>query len=113
MTEPDAESMAKSLMRFHGLLPRWSFRWMEPRRKFNRAGQCNWTKKSIDIQPHFVRCNHPFVVKKTILHEIAHALSPKRGHGKEWKRIARAVGHTGSTYYGKEVKKRLRRKLPR
>lgn len=28
----------------------------------------------------------------TVLHEIAHALSPVRGHGYEWKEMARKVG---------------------
>lgn len=122
----DAEQMAYSLMRFHGLVvhdysleaPRslvrrgqWAFDWMQKRKRFRRAGQCVWSTKTIMLQPRFVECNYPLIVKRTILHEIAHALvGARNGHNRLWREQAIAIGDDGGRCYGKEVKKRLRRK---
>jgi predicted SprT family Zn-dependent metalloprotease len=106
-----AEQMALSLMRYHGVHD-YKFELMQPRKKFCRAGQCSWVKKVISLQPYFIECNYPIVVKRTILHEIAHALTPKQGHNKQWKKMARSIGDDGGRCYGKEVKKRRNKKLP-
>lgn len=39
----------------------------------------------------------------TVLHEIAHALTPKAHHGREWKHVAIAIGCNGSRCYSGEV----------
>lgn len=106
-----AKQMANSLMRHHGLYDH-TFTWMVRRKKFNRAGQADWNKKLIQLQPTFVELNLPFVVKQTILHEIAHALRPRHRHNKYFQKTARAlgcvpgVGCKNHTYYGKEVKRK-------
>lgn len=111
MNKEQAEQMAISLMRHHGLYD-YKFSWMQARGKFNRAGQCNWKTKTIQLQPFFVKWNYPVIVKQTILHEIAHALTPKHGHNKYFQKTASALGHIASdrrgrhTYYGKEVKRK-------
>ncbi len=105
MTLDDAEQMAYTLMAQHGLYD-WKFQWMQVRKRFNRAGQCSCWRKTIWLQPRFVICNYPETVRMTVLHEIAHALTPGAGHSKVWKEKARSIGHTGNRYYGKEVKKR-------
>lgn len=112
----DAEKMVESLMRFHGLTSHehsvvrhgWKFEWMQMRYKFRRAGQCIWSKGLIMLSPRFVECNAPIIVKRTILHEIAHALvGPRNGHNRVWKEMAIKIGDDGGARYGKEVKKRL------
>lgn len=108
MTLEESEKMALSLMRHHGLHD-YKFQWMQPRKKFNLAGYCNWRDKVISLQPMFALCNYPVLVKRTILHEIAHALTPKQRHNRVWKEMAIKIGHSGNRCYGKEVKKRLRK----
>lgn len=118
MSLEDAERMAYTLMKHHGLVvhnylsPRalvrhgWAFDWMQKRKHFRRAGQCVWSKYTIMLQPRFVECNYPFIVKRTILHEIAHALvGVHNGHNRRWKEMAVSIGDDGGTRYGKEVKK--------
>lgn len=126
----DAEAMAYALMKHHGLYTQdpatvgmrrtdgefirygWAFEWMQKRYKFRRAGQCVWSKALIMLQPRFVECNYPFIVKRTILHEIAHALvGARNGHNRVWKEMAIRIGDDGGARYGKEVKKRLPKKI--
>lgn len=106
----DAEKMVCSLMKYHGVLG-WNFEWLQPRKKFNRAGQCSGSRKTISLQPYFVLSNYPMIVKRTVLHEIAHALTPGQHHNRIWKEKAVCLGHSGSRTYGKEVKKRIKHKL--
>jgi predicted SprT family Zn-dependent metalloprotease len=109
MTLHDAEQMAVLLMKHHGVLD-YKFSFMERRKKFHRAGQCDWKKKLIQLQPTFVELNYPMIVKQTILHEIAHALRPRHGHNKFFQKTACALGHRitygkSHTYYGSIVKR--------
>jgi len=98
--------MALSLMRHHGVYD-YKFRWLRRRIPFARAGQCDERKKEIALAPFFVECNIPFIVKRTILHEIAHALAgAKHNHNKWWKKQAVALGCSGNRCYGKEVRRR-------
>lgn len=107
----DAEQMALSLMKFHGVQD-FKFELMAKRKKFRRIGQCNWRKKIISIQPHFIECNAPIIVKRTILHEIAHALvGARNGHNRVWKEMDIKLGDDGKRTYGKEVKKKKRKNI--
>lgn len=86
-----AEQMATSLMRHHGVFD-YSFSYMKRRQRFDRAGQCNWRKKTLQLAPTFVELNLPVLVKQVILHEIAHALRPRHHHNKFWKLTATELG---------------------
>ncbi len=108
MTLEEAEQMTHDLLKQYELHD-WKFQWMQVRKRFNRAGQCCYSKQTIYLQPRFALCNTQEVVKMTVLHEIAHALTPRCGHNKTWKAMARSIGHTGNRYYGKEVRKRKSR----
>jgi predicted SprT family Zn-dependent metalloprotease len=111
MTIDSAEKMAVGLIKYHGLTD-YKFSFMKRRRYFNRAGQCWWQKKLIQLQPTFVELNAPVIVKQTLLHEIAHALRPRHHHNKFWKETARSIGCVVGQYglrcYGKEVKRHKR-----
>ena len=105
-----AQQMAISLLRFHGLHD-YKFSYLRAMGKFSRAGQCNWKKKIISLAPFFVKWNSPFVVKQTILHEIAHALTPRHGHNKFFQKMASEIGHIATcsgrhTHYGKHVNRK-------
>lgn len=39
----------------------------------------------------------------TVLHEIAHALTPGANHGRKWKTVAVSIGCNGVRCYGKDV----------
>ena len=84
----EAEKLAVSLMQKHGL-HNWSF-------KFDRAkwrfGCCNYTKKQISLSHYLTELNPEKLVKDTILHEIAHALTPGDGHGPLWRQKCIEIG---------------------
>jgi len=101
----NAEYMAKQLIIKHGVA-NYAFSFMKTRRNFSAAGNCNWKEKTIKLQPTFVKLNSYEIVRNTILHEIAHALKPRHGHNKFWKRTAENIGCNGTRCYGKEVLKK-------
>ena len=50
-----------------------------------RAGACHYRAKTITLSEHYIRMNEWDEVRNTVLHEIAHALTPAdRGHGWSW-----------------------------
>ena len=94
------------LLAKHGLADAgWSVSFMKKRKPFSRSGQCRQLKKRIEIQPTFVELNDAETVNQTLLHEIAHALTPKHGHNKFWKRKAIEIGHSGERCYSDSVKR--------
>jgi predicted SprT family Zn-dependent metalloprotease len=83
-----AQQLAHQLMQQHGLHG-WSFRFDHARR---RLGACHYTTHTITLSRHLARINSEAVVRDTILHEIAHALTPGGRHGAAWRARARAIG---------------------
>lgn len=95
----DARNAALSMMAEHGLdTPSgWVFRFDDARRRF---GSCHWDKKLITLSRALTLLNDAGHVRQTILHEIAHALAPRRaGHGPVWRRIALSIGDDGARCY--------------
>jgi predicted SprT family Zn-dependent metalloprotease len=84
----EAERLARSLMARHGLRD-WSFRFDRARRRF---GCCNYTTKTLSLSRHLTLLNAREVVRDTILHEIAHALTPGANHGPAWRKKCLEVG---------------------
>lgn len=86
------ERLARRLMNKHGLAD-WAF-------LFNRStvffGQCNKALRIIYLSVHFAEQHDKYLVeiRDTILHEIAHALTDGRSHGKEWQAKATELGAT-------------------
>ena len=72
MNLKDAEELALSLMRKHGL-SHWEFGFDRAKRRF---GACNFSKKRISLSKYLTEVNEIEQVRDTILHEIAHALAP-------------------------------------
>lgn len=76
-------------MNYHGLSS-WDFEMREMKTYF---GFCFYSKKLITLSSILASLNDESQVIDTLLHEIAHALAPKRaGHGKPWKTLASALG---------------------
>lgn len=65
-------------------------------------GHCNYRKRTICLNPTYVRHNSVENVRDTILHEIAHALTPNDrahgGHGREWREACVRVGAKPNRY---------------
>jgi predicted SprT family Zn-dependent metalloprotease len=68
-------------MRQHGLKD-WSFRFDRAKRRF---GCCYYATRTITLSQHLTVLNDEATVRDTLLHEIAHALTPAAGHGPAWR----------------------------
>ncbi len=89
MKQTIAYQLARSMMDEHGLT-HWSFGFDTATR---RLGVCIIGRQRIQLSRTFTRLNPEDKVKQVILHEIAHALSPRNAHhGEQWKKTAIAIG---------------------
>lgn len=86
----DAEDLAFDLMADYGLST-WNFGFDNAKL---RCGQCSHAKRRITLSRHYVELNDEREVRDTILHEIAHALTPGAKHGPKWQAVARRLGAT-------------------
>ena len=88
-----AIDLATELMDAHGLVG-WRIKLDHARR---RAGQCDFTNKTISLSRLYVRHADIDHIRDTILHEIAHALvGPRHGHDTVWRQKAREIGCTAT-----------------
>jgi len=104
-TPQEVVELAKKLLALHGLCD-WSVELMDNRRLH---GQCKMSEKVIRLNRRDVFHRNAGFVKDTILHESAHALAPRGGHGSEWRDIAYRIGVRDPGYkrYGLCAKLRL------
>ena len=97
----EARVMARSLMDGYGLKS-WDFSFDRANRRF---GCCYRDLSRITLSRPLTLMNGAEEVRRTLLHEIAHALAPqKAGHGPEWKAIARRLGCDTACSYPAEVR---------
>jgi predicted SprT family Zn-dependent metalloprotease len=99
MNLPEARALALSLMSKHGLLQQWSFRFDRAKCRF---GCCSVRQKLIRLSAPLTQLNSREQVTDTILHEIAHALTPGQGHNRLWKQTAAAIGARPERCYSEE-----------
>lgn len=93
----EARKLTTDLMAKHGLIELgWKFEYDNSRMRF---GICRYKKKVIGLSRHLVSINSPERVKNTILHEIAHALTPGHGHDNVWREKAIELGCDGKRCY--------------
>lgn len=89
----EAENLAISLMSEHTLIIQgWTFKFSNKKKS---AGTCNYTRKTISLSRFLTPGATPDAVRNTILHEIAHALTPGHGHDFVWLTKAREIGCNG------------------
>ncbi len=93
-----AQQLAKNLMLKHNLTS-WTFVFDNSVRRF---GQCCYTARTIKLSKHLTALNDEATVKDTILHEIAHALTPGAHHGWAWKRKCIEIGAKPERCYTSE-----------
>lgn len=61
-------------------------------RQKNALGLCSYNGETISLNLNHSLYNNIDNIKKTILHEIAHALTPGEGHRIEWQKKALEIG---------------------
>lgn len=82
--------LAKKLLDRHGLAADgWTFRWNTSKRKF---GLCRYNKKTIELSSILSEHQTQDQIYDTLIHEVAHALTPGNGHGALWKKMAEKLG---------------------
>lgn len=84
-----AETLAHQLMKEHELPAEWKFAFDNATR---RMGLCNFTTRTISVSRHYAQHADEAHVRDTVLHELAHAFTPRAGHGPRWKAMARKLG---------------------
>lgn len=96
--------LGSALLREHGLsLCGWRFAVDRARA---RAGQCNFTTKTISVSKHFLWDvgTTDSEYRNIVLHEIAHALAGREaGHGPAWKEVALSIGCDGDRCLNRAV----------
>lgn len=75
--------------------------------RFNKkklsAGTCSYTEKTIQLSLPITQFAEEHDVVDTILHEIAHALTPGHGHDKVWKKKAIEIGCRGKRCFDEKT----------
>jgi hypothetical protein len=80
----------------HGLSD-WAFRFDHARRRF---GSCQRQRKLITLSRPLTFLNNEDQVRDTLLHEIAHALTPGEGHSDRWRAKCVEIGAKPKRCYG-------------
>lgn len=89
----EAERESKLLMTAYGLTEKgWRFEWDNAARRF---GQCRYSTKTISMSRQLAIQRPRDKVRNTMLHEIAHALTPGHGHDAVWRAKAISIGCDG------------------
>lgn len=83
-----AVTLGKELLNKHNLNS-WTLKLDSSRSRF---GQCRYKYKEIGLSRYLTLLNNESQVKDTILHEIAHALTPRHHHDLTWKLKAIEIG---------------------
>lgn len=98
--------LAREMMNEHGLED-WSLKWD---RAINRAGQCNFTRRTISLSKPLAEVQSFEDTKDTILHEIAHALAGARAqHGPAWRRKASEIGARPERCFDSDAARELKK----
>jgi predicted SprT family Zn-dependent metalloprotease len=84
----EARTLARQLMDEHKLAG-WLLELDQSKVRF---GYCNYRRRVISLSAPLIILNNHDKVKDTILHEIAHALTPDAFHGRKWRLTAQAIG---------------------
>ena len=104
MNRLDAKRLAKTLLKENGL-PKVKVKLWGMRHSFGRAKSRyddytrQWIPTWIKLSYYYVEINTMEQVRETILHEIAHLLTPKHGHNRIWSDKCKEIGGIGTRYW--------------
>ena len=100
MNIKEVYTLATKLLEEHGLSQRgWIIQFDSAKRRF---GQCRYRSRVISLSKPLTEANDYVEVLDTILHEIAHALTPGAGHGSQWKKKCVEIGAKPQRCYSSE-----------
>jgi len=102
----DALRQARALMHLHGL-EGWTVKLDNAKARY---GQCCHDTKQISLSRYLTAVRTEAEVYNTVLHEIAHALTPRHRHDAVWQRKFIALGGDGKTH--SDLKPEARASLP-
>lgn len=99
MNLTEAESLARSLMRLHGVDSDWGFGWSRSRQKYGETRR-TWRRgvfvQEIVLSKPLTEVASPDRMRNTILHEVAHALvGIDQGHNSVWRAKCLEIGGDG------------------
>lgn len=94
----DAGTLARSLIAQH--CPGYTLRWNNAK---TVCGSCNVMRQQITLSRPITLLNEESQVRDTILHEIAHALTPGQDHNWIWRAKARELGARPVRCSGRET----------
>lgn len=97
------EIIARDLMRYHGISERFELNFYDRMGKVLGLTKCRVfgegiIKGEIILNKHHVETASEDDVIETILHEIAHAITPGAGHVKIWKETSISIGGNGRAF---------------
>jgi predicted SprT family Zn-dependent metalloprotease len=97
MNLTSAHLTAFELMKKHGLVAMgWTFKFDNAKSRF---GVCRYRSRVIGLSAPLTLLNDEAQVVDTILHEIAHALTPRHHHDAVWRAKAIEIGCNGERCY--------------
>lgn len=99
MTINQAILLAKKLMSNYPELKYWNVTFNNRKRAF---GVCNYRKHQIELSSLLVPAMTENAIQNTIIHEIAHALTPGHNHDSIWKAMCIKLGGNGQRCGGSE-----------
>ena len=99
MTTTDAVILSNELLRKHSELNLWK---VSLNKRKSAFGVCNYTDKEIQLSSVLVPSMTDKAIFETIVHEIAHALTPRHGHDYFWKRKCVELGGNGNRVGGSD-----------
>lgn len=91
----ETKVLAESILTKHNL-SEWKIEFSN--RMKNCLGKCVYKKKTIKISVDHIHNNPYESILDTILHEVAHALTPGARHGREWQAMCLKIGAKPSRY---------------
>lgn len=79
------KDIARKLIILYGLQKDWHFKWDTHKRLRSRVGLCSYSRKTISVSLQTAMRTSLSYTFDTLLHEIAHALTPGHSHDRVWK----------------------------
>lgn len=95
--------LAVTTLAQYGLLEKgWKVAWDNGKR---RAGACHYGTRTISLSRHILPLASDEEIRETILHEVAHALTPGHHHDGVWRAKLISMGGTGKRTHDMETPK--------
>jgi len=99
MTINQAITLAKKIISNHSELRYWK---VTTNRRKATFGVCDYTRRQIELSEYKVPVMTDEAIFDTIVHEIAHALTPGHNHDRVWKAKCIELGGDGKRCHGAE-----------